>query len=55
MKIKVFLTITIINGKAEVNQISEKYFNDFSWRLKMQERANKGEYQIFFTETEITK
>ena len=30
MKIKVFLTITIINGKAEVNQISEKYFNDFN-------------------------
>lgn len=55
MKIKVFLAITIINGKAEANQISEKYFNDFNWRLKMQEKANEGEYQIYFTETEITK
>lgn len=55
MKIKVFLAITIINGKAEVNQISEKYFNDFNWRLKMQNKSNEGEQQIYFTETEITK
>ena len=55
MKIKVFLAITIFNDKAEANQISEKYFNDFNWRLKMQEKANEGEYQIYFTETEITK
>ena len=53
MKIKVFLAITIFNGKAEVNQISEKYFNDFNWRLKMEEKANEVEEQIYFTETEI--
>ena len=55
MKIKVFLAITIINGKAESNQISEKYFNDFNWRWKMQEKAEEGEFQIYFTETEITE
>ena len=55
MKIKVFLAITIINGKAEANQISEKYFNDFNWRFKMQEKAKECECQIYFTETEITK
>lgn len=54
MKIKVFLAITIINGKAEANQISEKYFNNFNWRLKRKEDAEKGEFQIYFTETEIT-
>ena len=55
MKIKVFMAITIIDGKAEAKQISEKYFNDFNWRLKMYENANEGEFQIYFTETEITK
>ena len=42
MKIKVFLAITIINGKAEANQISEKYFNDFNWRLKMEEKPGRS-------------
>lgn len=55
MKIKVYLAFTIINGKAEASQISERYFNDFNWRLKMQKKANEGEYQIYFTETEIIK
>ena len=44
MKLKVFLAVTIIDGKAEVHQISEKYCNDFNWRLRMQEKAEKGEY-----------
>ena len=55
MKIKVFLAITIIDGKAKAYQISEKYFNDFNWRFKMQEKAKECECQIYFTETEITK
>jgi hypothetical protein len=55
MKKKIFLAITIINGKAEACQISEKYYNDFNWRLKRKEDAEKGEFQIYFTETEITK
>lgn len=52
-KMKVYLAVSIIDGKAEANQISEKYFNNFNWRLRMQEKAEKGEYQIYFTETEI--
>ena len=44
MKKKIFLTITIINGKAEACQISEKYYNDFNWRLKRKENAEKGEF-----------
>lgn len=54
MKKKIFLAITINNGKAEAYQISEKYYNDFNWRLKRKEDAEKGEFQIYFTETEIT-
>ena len=53
MGIKVFLAITITKGKAEAHQITEKRYNDFNWRLKMQENAQKGEYQIYFAETEI--
>ena len=52
-KMKVYLAVSIINGKAEVSQIAERYFNDYSWRLRMQERAAEDEYQIYFTETEI--
>jgi len=52
-KIKVYLAVCIINSKAEVSQIAERYFNDYSWRLRMQEEAAKGEFQIYFTETEI--
>ena len=52
-KMKVYLAVSIIDGKAEVSQIAERYFNDYSWRLRMQEKAAKGEYQIYFTETEI--
>ena len=55
MKVKIYLAVTIFNGKATVHQISEKYFNDFNWRFKMQEKAKEGECQIYFTETEITK
>lgn len=52
-KMKVYLAFSIIDGKAEVSQIAERYFNDYSWRLRMQEKAAKGEYHIYFTETEI--
>lgn len=53
MKVKIYLAVTIFNGKATVHQISEKYFNDFNWRLKMEEKAKEVEEQIYFTETEI--
>lgn len=52
-KMKVYLAVSIIDGKAEANQISEKYFNNFNWRLRMQEKAAQGKCQIYFTETEI--
>ena len=52
-KTKVYLAVSIIDGKAEARQIAERYFNDFSWRLRMQEEAQSGEFQIYFTETEI--
>ena len=52
-KMKVYLAVSIIDGKAEVSQIAERHFNDYSWRLRMQEKAAKGEYHIYFTETEI--
>ena len=54
MKAKVFLAITITDGDAEVHQISEKYYNDFNWRLKREEDACQGNFQILFAETEIT-
>jgi len=38
-KAKVYLAVSIINGKAETRQIAERYFNDFNWRLRMQEEA----------------
>ena len=50
---KVYLAVSIIDGKAEVNQIAERYFNDYGWRLRMQEKATEGGSQIYFTETEI--
>lgn len=53
MKKTLYLAICIIDGKAEVNQIAEKFYNDYGWRLKMQQKAEAGEYQIYFTETEI--
>ena len=53
MKVKIYLAVTFFNGKATVHHISEKYFNDFNWRLKMEEKASEVEEQIYFTETEI--
>jgi len=53
MKKTLYLAICIIDGKAEVNQIAEKYYNDYSWRLKMQKNAEAGEHQIYFAETEV--
>jgi hypothetical protein len=38
-KAKVYLAVSIINGKAETRQIAERYFNDFNWRLRMLEEA----------------
>lgn len=52
-KMKVYLAVSIIDGKAEVSQIAGKYFNDYGWRLRMQEKATEGGSQIYFTETEI--
>ena len=52
-KMKVYLAVSIIDGKAEVSQIAGKYFNDYGWRLRMQEKAAEGGSRIYFTETEI--
>lgn len=49
----VYLAICVVNDKAEANQIAEKFYNDYSWRLKMQQKAEAGEFQIYFIETEI--
>ena len=51
-KMKVYLAVSIIDGKAEVNQIAERYFNDYGWRLRMQEKAAEGGFRLYFTETE---
>ena len=51
-KMKVYLAVSIIDGKAEVNQIAERYFNDYGWRLRMQEKAAEGGSRLYFTETE---
>lgn len=53
MKKKVFLAITITDGKAQVDQIAEKFFNDYSWRLRMQEKAEAGDFEIYFSEATI--
>ena len=42
MKVKIYLAVTIFNGKATVHQISEKYFNDFNWRLKPVRSRNRS-------------
>ena len=47
-----YLAVSIIDGKAEVNQIAERYFNDYGWRLRMQEKAAEGGSRLYFTETE---
>lgn len=52
-KMKVYLAVSIIDGKAEVSQIAERYFNDYGWRLRMQEKVAEGGSRINFTETEI--
>ena len=51
-KMKVYLAVSIIDGKAEVSQIAERHFNDYSWRLRMQEKAAEGGSRLYFTETE---
>lgn len=53
MKKKVYLAVRIIDGKAEVDEIGKKHYNDYSWRLRMQENAQKGDFSIYFTEAEI--
>lgn len=53
MTTKIYLAIRIIDGKAEVSQISERYFNNFSWRLKMEKLAKESNSEVYFTETEI--
>lgn len=42
MKVKIYLAVTIFNGKATAHQISEKYYNDFNWRLKMEEKPGRS-------------
>jgi hypothetical protein len=53
MKKKVYLAVRIIDGKAEVDEISAAAYNDYGWRLRMQEKAQKGNFSIYFTEAEI--
>ena len=50
---KIYLAIRITDGKAEVNQISKRRFNDFSWRLKMENLAEKSNCKVYFSETDI--
>lgn len=53
MKKKVYLAVRIIDGKAEVDEISAAAYNDYGWRLRMQEKAQNGNFSIYFTEAEI--
>ena len=43
---KVYLAVSIIDGKAEVSQIAERYFNDYGWRLRMQYRTDKNGQEL---------
>jgi len=53
MKKKVYLAVRIIDGKAEVDEISDAAYHDYGWRIQMEERAQKGNFSIYFTEAEI--
>ena len=53
MKKKVYLAVRIIDGKAEASEITKKCYDDFNWRIRMQENAQKGGISIYFTETDI--
>ena len=53
MKKKVYLAVRIVEGKAEVDEISATAYNDYGWRLRMQDLAQKGNFSIYFTEAEV--